>query len=356
MFKFLLFISFLSFNALALEIDEKLTLRIVSTSNSKKTILINRGIEDGLVKGDHAKFFVSTGVIGRAVCIKLSPTRSVWSVYRVVNNEFLRPEQVLKLKITPAVKITKDESRMLVKDDNVNQPKDPRDLGIPLAESADDMKKLDFNVDKKEQDWNFANTSLLKKNREIFGMFHYSSYSDTTSPDPAGIDYSQDVTNMFLKIGGEWYSAEEAKWYHRLSFIGSFTMDRKSTMAHYGTNVEEQTSEFGIGVSIYPTTMPSEIYKIIHYFNYTFGIGSTTSTYNAGREGESNGFAGESSDASVFSNSFAYGAKYYTHNGYGARLEFAYIIRSESYAEINSSSWLRTKTGPKISIGFGYRF
>ena len=49
-------------NIFALEIDEKLTTRVVDISESRKTILINRGIEDGLAIGDHAKFFVSTGL------------------------------------------------------------------------------------------------------------------------------------------------------------------------------------------------------------------------------------------------------------------------------------------------------
>jgi hypothetical protein len=49
----------------SLEIDEKLTLRILKISKTKRTILINRGIEDGLAEGDHAKFFDQSGVLAR---------------------------------------------------------------------------------------------------------------------------------------------------------------------------------------------------------------------------------------------------------------------------------------------------
>ena len=56
----------------ALEIDEKLTLRIVKTSDTKKTVLINRGQEDGLAKGDHAKFYLSVGCRTRG-CYKGFP-------------------------------------------------------------------------------------------------------------------------------------------------------------------------------------------------------------------------------------------------------------------------------------------
>ena len=98
----------------ALELDEKLTMRILSVSQSKKTILINRGIEDGLVVGDHAKLFLTTGVVGRAVTIKVSPTRSIWSVYRLVNPQFIVSDRVLNLKIASPLKLTEDSSKALV--------------------------------------------------------------------------------------------------------------------------------------------------------------------------------------------------------------------------------------------------
>ena len=81
-------------------------MRIVKVSQSKKTILINRGVEDGLIKGDHAKFFLTVGVVARGVVVKVSPTRSVWSIYRLVNADYITDDQVMKLKITAPVKIT----------------------------------------------------------------------------------------------------------------------------------------------------------------------------------------------------------------------------------------------------------
>lgn len=140
--KHFLFLFFITINAFALQVDEKLTLRVLKVSESGKTILINRGVEDGLVKGDHAKFFMTIGVVARGVMIKGSPTRSVWSVYRIVNADEIKQDKVMKLKITPAVKITMDKSKSIVKDDIPSIAKsDPRDLGIPLAEGADDLQE-----------------------------------------------------------------------------------------------------------------------------------------------------------------------------------------------------------------------
>src|SRR4051812_7385275 len=91
---------FYSSHLWALAVDEKLPLRILKSSDSKKTVLINRGIEDGLVVGDHAKFFLTTGVVGRGVVIKASPSRSVWSLYRVISPTELVADKVMNLKIT----------------------------------------------------------------------------------------------------------------------------------------------------------------------------------------------------------------------------------------------------------------
>ncbi len=139
-----LFSGLFSASLCALEIDEKLTLRIIKTSDSRKTVLINRGQEDGIVKGDHAKFYLSVGVVARGVAIKISPTRSVWSLYRLVNADYIKDEQVMKLKITAPVNITKDDSRALVGDDVPRSTtRDPRDLGIPLAEGAEDLNEIE---------------------------------------------------------------------------------------------------------------------------------------------------------------------------------------------------------------------
>src|SRR6476469_843304 len=95
-----------SLSAFSLEVAEKLTVRILKTSESRKTVMLNRGTEDGLVEGDHARFLVTAGIVARAVCVKVAPTRSVWSIYRLVNADFLVNDSVMTIKITPPVKIT----------------------------------------------------------------------------------------------------------------------------------------------------------------------------------------------------------------------------------------------------------
>ena len=347
-----------SFQVMALEIDEKLTLRIVNTSETKKTVLINRGVEDGLAKNDHAKFYISTGVVARGVCIKLSPTRSVWSMYRLVNADFIRDDQVMKLKITPAVKITKDESRMLVEDDTSSSTvKDPRDLGIPLAEGANDLtfeQNARIARDMKLED---EIVSLLPLNREVYGLFQYGGMSEKVSPDNNLDDYVKDVTNLLLRVGGEWYFKEESKWYTRFSFTANFTLQRRSVQSFQGASVEETNNEFGFGVNVFPFKRPSKTHEIIHYFNYTFSLGSSSSSFQTGSEASSGSEADDVVDGSVVANSFGYGMRYYTREGYGARIELPYYLRGEEFAaDSANTNWIKTSVGPRVLMGISKRF
>lgn len=357
MFK-VLFLIFFSFSSLALEIDEKLTLRIVGLSETRKTVLINRGVEDGLAQNDHAKFYISSGVVARGVCIKVSPTRSVWSLYRLVNADFIREEQVMKLKITPAVKITKDESRMLVTDDTAEVvAKDPRDLGIPLAEGANDLsfeqnRSIRDNLNTLE-----GNNNLLQMNREIFGMFSYSVFNEKSSPDDNTDDFALDITNMVLRAGGEWYFDREDQWYTRFSFAFTFSYLRSAGQSFQGMSVSEDTNEFGLGVNLFPFKRPSEVNTILHYFNYTFSLGSTTSRFRQGAEAGVGSRRDESVDGSVLANSFGYGMRYYTTQGYGARIELSYYLRGDTYADDSlGTSWIKTQVGPRVLMGISKRF
>lgn len=350
---FFMFFSQLSF---ALEIDEKLTVRVVNTSESKKTMLVNRGIEDGLAVGDHAKFYVSVGVVARGVVIKTSPTRSVWSLYRLVNKDFIREEQVIKLKITPAVKITKDESKMLVTDDtSIQTSSDPRDLGIPLAEGADDLQ-ITGRQEKSELERNFDQSigiqSLLSKNREVFGMANYSSYSQKTTPDNDGQeDVTRTVTNLYFKVGGEWYFKDEQSWYSRLSILTHFALDQRSAMGYEGSQVKENGSEFGFGVSVHPLSRPSVPHKFITYLNYTLVFGSTNTTVIGGSPQTEN-----SLDAAVFAHNVGFGFKYYTIDQIGLRAEFSYRVEGNTFAEdANGTSYTRTDIGPRLLMGISYR-
>lgn len=93
--------------------DSKFVARILGASDSKRTILVNKGRENGLGENTHAKISVPSGVIARAVIVKLSPSRSVWSVYRIFSKDKILAQTVATFKVSSPVKLTTDESRAL---------------------------------------------------------------------------------------------------------------------------------------------------------------------------------------------------------------------------------------------------
>ena len=128
-----------SLESFALDIDEKLTFRVLSLSSTKKTLLMNRGLEDGLVVGDHAKFFLTTGVIARGVVVKASPSRSIWSVYRMVDETQILVDKVLNLKIASPVKVTEDPTKSL-KEESTVEGEESLDIPPETAQEKESKK------------------------------------------------------------------------------------------------------------------------------------------------------------------------------------------------------------------------
>lgn len=142
----------------ALKLDTKFVARILGASDSKRTILVNKGKEHGLALDQHAKVSIPTGMIARAVVVKVSPSRSVWSVYRFFAKEKIEAQRVATFKIATAVSLTNDESKALgslaSKVDKKEEPipKDPkfikkqRKIGLSILKSQRITSQFD-NVD-----------------------------------------------------------------------------------------------------------------------------------------------------------------------------------------------------------------
>ncbi|PJB53469.1 MAG: hypothetical protein CO099_06920, partial [Bdellovibrio sp. CG_4_9_14_3_um_filter_39_7] len=73
LFSFIIFLS----QAQAMDIDSKFVGRVLGVSDSKKTVLMNKGHESGLKEGDHAIMSLASGAVARGLVAKLSPSRSV---------------------------------------------------------------------------------------------------------------------------------------------------------------------------------------------------------------------------------------------------------------------------------------
>lgn len=344
--------------ALALEVDEKLTSRIVKVSESKKTVMINRGTEDGLVEGDHAKFIVTAGIVARGMCVKVSPTRSVWSIYRLVNADFIVNDSVMSIKITPAVKITKDETQAIVQEDvPTTVAGDPSALGIPLADGAQDVAAADEKLnasDLKALEDNEVPASIVERNKEVYGFINISGLTSNTKTDVGDQSFNSSQSYHHIGLGGEWYPQKERDWYSRFSLVGEVAFMRANSQAYNGASVTNELNEFGAGLNWHPTKLPSMANEFIPYLHFTFNVGTVRSTYTAGTNG---GHPDRDANAGTTGFSVGAGYKFYTFKGFGARVLADYYMRAEKYKEdVDVNTFNKKVGGPRLMFAFGYRF
>jgi hypothetical protein len=71
-------------SAVALEPFERLPNVKILRVLEQNVILVNRGLEDGIMKDDHAKFSSDgDGYVTRAICLRAAPETSYWRLYRL---------------------------------------------------------------------------------------------------------------------------------------------------------------------------------------------------------------------------------------------------------------------------------
>lgn len=346
--------------AQALEVDEKLTVRLIKTSESRKTVMLNRGTEDGLVEGDHAKFIVTAGIVARGVVVKVSPTRSVWSIYRLVNADFIVNDSVMSIKITPAVKITKDESQALVQEDTPTQVAgDPSNLGIPLADGAQDVNAADEKLGsadlKSLEEGGDVPSSIVERNKEIYGFINISGLTSNTKTDTGDQSFNNSQNYYNIGLGGEYYPQKEREWYSRFSVVGEFALMRENSQGYNGAGVTNELTEFGGGVNWHPTKLPSVAMDFIPYLHAAFHIGTVKSTYKDGTNTSITPDMSANGTTSGFS--IGGGYKFYTFKGFGARFLLDYYMRQEKYKEDDARNTFNKKVaGPRLMLAISYRF
>ena len=359
---FALLLLMISFGANALEVDEKLTVRLLKTSETRKTLMVNRGTEDGLVEGDHAKFIVTAGIVARAVCVKVSPTRSVWSVYRLVNADFIVNDSVMTIKISPAVKITKDESKTLVQEDTPTRASgDPTQLGIPLADGAQDLQSNDSlsDDDLKALDSNDDTTPAIipEKNVELFGILNISGLTASTKTDSGSDTYNTSQQYHHIGLGAEFYPKREREWYSHFSFQAMFNLMRNNSQAYDGSTSTNDVMEFSGGINWHPTKLPSQTMTFIPYLSATVNVGTVKSKFEPGQISGQSGAQEIEANGSSIGFAIGGGYKFFTRHGFTARAILDYYIRSEEYQEDDATFKFNKRVGgPRFMIGLGYRF
>lgn len=367
-------------NAHALDIDEKLTLRFLKVSSTKKTVLVNRGGEDGLVVGDHAKFFITAGVVARGVVEKVSPSRSVWSLYRIVDPAEIVDDKVLNLKIASPVKITDDPSKSLKEEaipggtETMVMSEAPTDAStdevVVSDADQDELKDLGMEevkevkpvvkVDKKTKAAPVSELELPQtysrssKTWEVWGTLFLNALegtSDESSTDTTDTtSVSASGTMIALSAGIEKYFTSYDNFLKEFSlnlFLHSRTMES-------GDRVKSKTDwfEYGIGANYHFYNSAASVNRLIGYGAFTLGKGSANIESKTLVNGVDTGTPAEGSN-SFFS--LGIGAKYMLSNGFGVKGLLDYYSSSESY-EFDTGSVERTLSGPRVQFGVSYRF
>ncbi len=352
----------LSGKALALEVDEKLTLRVLKLSETRKTMLINRGTEDGLAEGDHAKFYVSAGVVARGVVVKVSPSRSVWSVYRLVNADLVVNDAVMSLKISPPVKLTQDESRTIIQDDTPTSVAvdDATKLGIPLAEGANDLAegtRVLSEADRAELLALQGPGNIRERNLELWTALSLSSLGSKSSNNAANgaQSFSGSDARTQLALNLEYYVTDEKRWWARFSPFAFVNVQNRATSAFQGSKQAEASTEFGAGLNWHPWSLPSMVNHFIPFLSFSIGMGSLSSSYEPGVEAP--GGATQEAQGSTMSYALGAGYKFYTNRGFGARAILDFYTRTEKLSQADTDlTWDRTSSGPRLWVGMGYRW
>jgi opacity protein-like surface antigen len=347
----LFFALLLPLTASALEIDSQLTVRLLRLSQSKKTILINRGSEDGLAENDHAKFFLTEGVVARAVVIELAPNRSIWSVYRLVNPELLHEGEVMDLKISQPLDITSDETKAIFSRGDAgldfNQGAVVKDLPNTISNKGEAIDPMGGGVSQVAAP---AEASPGKfKSIEVFTSLSYQRLSSEVSGNN-GSQFDSTKTNAQFSLGTEFY-------FSVFSIAPVFNYSHETMSSYEGALTESSMYEFA-GVAKAYLIKPNVANKFFPYLKAGYGVGKITDSFSGGERltGQENTSTAEGTTKSF---QFGLGTKYYFNSGFGVFLELDYYSRKDTFdgePDTNNVLWDRVQSGPRFGVSLAYRF
>ncbi len=320
-------------------------------------MLVNRGLEDGLAEGDHAKFYTTDdGVIARGVIVKVSPSRSVWSIYSLSKPDQVILERIVNLKISTPVKLTQDSTKMISSNDS------PANSLVPLAPNAYDDPSIELSDNEKkelsamEQSGEVVVNSGLfaKKDLEVWGMIHFTGLGSTSSLGDQ-VSNSGDVSSLDISIGFEKYFIGMNNWLNNVSIHALFFNSAKNVQALEGSQSQVSAREIGLGANYHLFNSPNTFGKMIGHLTVTYGVGLVTDfitikTLNS--EETPKEFEGSSNFISI-----GFGVKYYAYNGFGLKLYLDYYQRGEFYVvENNDDDFTKNISGPRFQVGLSYRW
>jgi hypothetical protein len=177
----------LSFSALALESFDKLGNVKILKVLPNNIVMINRGVEDGILRHDHAKISHElNGYSSRAICLKASSDLSYWKIYRVPHSEAFSMDNVYVLSGISDKEIPKRMGQWIENEGEFVEPKqkfksvtgtDPFSLSNDLPEKLTERDLIEpVGLDRRklyvEQSWN---QEQLKKDLSSYNLSVFAS-------------------------------------------------------------------------------------------------------------------------------------------------------------------------------------
>jgi hypothetical protein len=312
---------------------------------------------------------------------KVSPSRSVWSLYRIIDTTEIVQDKVLNLKISTPVKITEDPSKsmkeeaipggaesMSMDDATVDSGNSGQEI-IVTDEDQEELKGLGVSSEdkpkvtkapKKMENKTIAEMEDIpvaagssRKNWEAWGTLYVNSLSGTienegsesTSTATSTVDFSAGVEKYFLNSTG---------FLKELSLVGFV---HKRTIEN-GSDVKTTSDwfEFGAGLNYHFYNSAAQTNTLIGFGTLTAGKGSGTLKLKVSTTAVSDEVPREGTNTFV---SFGVGGKYILNNGFGLRVVLDYYRSGESYQFQSNgvdTTTEQTLSGPRIQFGMSYRF
>ena len=322
--------------------------------------------------------FSPLGVIARGVAAKVGPSRSLWSMYRLVKPDEIDVDKVVNIKVTEPVQLTTDPTKAIREVIAIKAA--PKRSRIAIEAGAQDMDDsseegrraraaLDgvaagIGADDNKDNTGLNSGSVIKghfhsnRNIALWSMIHLNMLSSTNDIQDSSGQSASSTTESSQKgidavLGAEKYFLNPNSWYGRLSIIGYVQYLKHDSGTTQGRNVENRIFGYALGLNLYPFALPTSVNKVILHAGGSYGIGTARERYEEANEIEA---TAEDISGSINFFTFGVGAKYYIPGGLGARFLLDYYQRGETYQFEDNSLKTKKVRGPRILVGMAYRW
>jgi hypothetical protein len=327
------------------ETPQETTLRILKVSRSLKTILVNKGVSDGLQVGQHAIFANENATLARGVVLEATERRSLWGLYRVSWPTLMKPDTLMSMTATNPIKLTDDETRSLGQ--SQAEGLSGQELAPPLTSNAEGELPSNLLGDEENalpiED---HERELIDRHWMVLARGSIMSLSSSTSAGGNTYEGSSEFNQLLFGIEGRW---------KRLSLMPYYQYQTLKALSYEGAASETYSHQGGMSLQVY---LKDSVYaEFLPYLCLNAGTGIVEDRQANGERSSRNGLDTSVVKGMSTSYSAGLGSKIILPSRVMVDFNVDYYFRSDEFDADNSTAnqaWTRTLSGPRIQIGLGY--